>query len=322
MRLALSALFVTFAATLFLLVNGTPASAHGVVGKRFFPSTLTIDDPFVADELTLPTVRHIKTPEALETEVSGELSKRLSPNLGVSVEGAWVDLDPNDGDTHRSGFDNLGVGLKYTLLKNAAHEALFSLGFDWDVGGTGDPEVGAESFSTFTPALFFGKGFGDLPDGVELLKPLALTGTLGISVPTRNATVTIDEVTGEPVREVNAKVAEWGFSLMYNVQYLQSYVKDVGLPRPFNRLIPLVELAFETPLNGDDANKTTGTVNPGVIWFGRFFQVGVEAVVPINDRTGKNVGIVGLVHFFLDDIAPDIFSWTPLHGRLGPSVTR
>jgi hypothetical protein len=27
------------------------AFAHGIAGQRFFPSTLTIDDPFVADEL-------------------------------------------------------------------------------------------------------------------------------------------------------------------------------------------------------------------------------------------------------------------------------
>ena len=28
------------------------AFAHGMAGQRFFPSTLTIDDPFVADELS------------------------------------------------------------------------------------------------------------------------------------------------------------------------------------------------------------------------------------------------------------------------------
>ena len=34
--------------------------AHGIVGKRFFPATLTIDDPFVADELSLPTYSYQK----------------------------------------------------------------------------------------------------------------------------------------------------------------------------------------------------------------------------------------------------------------------
>ena len=38
----------------------TPAFAHGYAGKRFFPATITTDDPFVADELSLPTVLYIK----------------------------------------------------------------------------------------------------------------------------------------------------------------------------------------------------------------------------------------------------------------------
>ncbi|MGN8612580.1 UNVERIFIED_CONTAM: hypothetical protein LJA04_09260, partial [Campylobacter jejuni] len=50
--------------------------------------------------------------------------------------------------------------------------------------------------------------------------------------------------------------------------------------------------------------KTTGTVNPGVIWAGKYFQIGLEAIVPVNERTGKNVGFRGVLHFFLDDIFP------------------
>jgi hypothetical protein len=55
------------------------ASAHGFAGARFFPATITIDDPFVADELSLPTVSNQKTgtdPSVVETAISGELSKR------------------------------------------------------------------------------------------------------------------------------------------------------------------------------------------------------------------------------------------------------
>jgi len=35
-----------------------PAQAHGFARKRFFPATLVIDDPFVADGLSLPTVSY------------------------------------------------------------------------------------------------------------------------------------------------------------------------------------------------------------------------------------------------------------------------
>jgi copper resistance protein C len=57
----------------------------------------------------------------------------------------------------------------------------------------------------------------------------------------------------------------YGFTVQYSLQYLQSYVQDIGLPAPFNRMIPLVEFAFQTPLEGDDRGKTTWTVNPGII---------------------------------------------------------
>ena len=41
------------------------ASAHCFVGPRFFPATLVIDDPCVADEMSLPTVDWFKTGSAL-----------------------------------------------------------------------------------------------------------------------------------------------------------------------------------------------------------------------------------------------------------------
>ena len=44
------------------LVATEPVSAHGFAGKRFFPATLATDDPFVADELSLPTIAYSKQP--------------------------------------------------------------------------------------------------------------------------------------------------------------------------------------------------------------------------------------------------------------------
>src|SRR5256712_1235685 len=167
-----------------------PAFAHGLAGKRFFPSTLAIDDPFVSDELTLPNILHIKRrasgdeSAAQETEFSGEYSKRITPNFGFSLKGALVHVDPQKGESV-SRFDNLEVGLKYQAFTSAEHEVIFSLGLSWEVGGTGGKAIGAESFDVVTPALFFGKGFGDLPDSLSALKPLAVTGLVGLAIPTR-----------------------------------------------------------------------------------------------------------------------------------------
>ena len=95
-------------------------------------------------------------------------------------------------------------------------------------------------------------------------------------------------------------------AIEYSLPYLQTHVRDVGLPSFFAKLIPLVEFQWETPLDGPD-KRTTGTVNPGVIWAGKSFEVGVEAIIPMTSHSGKNVGGRALLHFFLDDIWPAVF---------------
>ena len=87
-------------------------------------------------------------------------------------------------------------------------------------------------------------------------------------------------------------------------------------------MIPLVEFAMETPVQGPRSGHTTGTINPGVIWFGRYLQLGLELQIPVNRESGKNVGLLAQVHFYLDDILPNVFTWTPFHGILGPTQPR
>jgi hypothetical protein len=318
-----------------VMASADHASAHGLIGQRFLPATLVTDDPFVADELSLPTIFHIKMPGTGSTaatrftSLSGEFSKRLSPDLGLSLGGAWDVIAPqgrpdDNNSSVLTGFENMDVTLKYVFFKSAEHETLLAAGFSWEIGGTGDhKKVGAEHFDHFTPKLYFGKGMGDLPDALEWLKPLAVTGVFGWSVPNRvrTQTISVDPDTGDVNvdRDFNPTVFQWGFSSQYSLPYLQSFVRDIGLPAPFNRMIPVVEVALQTPIDGPRARYTTGTVNPGIIWFGRYFQLGLEAVIPINAASGKNVGVLAQIHFYLDDIAPKIFTWTPFHGVLGPT---
>jgi hypothetical protein len=321
------ALFACALALALSLATLEPAQAHGLIGKRFFPATLATDDPFVADELSLPTISYLKlrgtadAPPTKQIDLSGELSKRLSPDLGISLAGTFTMLAPDEGSSV-SGFNNLEVSAKYVFFKNAPHELLLAVGLGWDVGGTGSKQIGAESFDTWTPQLFFGKGFGDLPDQLEFMKPFAITGVFGLAVPSRIHTQTFetsDDGEVDVKKPLNPTVFKWGFSFQYNLQYLQSYVRDVGIPAPFNRMIPIVELVLETPIDGRDAGRTTGTVNPGIIWFGRYFQLGLEAVIPVNHDISKNIGALAQIHFYLDDILPKVFTWTPFHGVLGPT---
>ncbi len=289
------------------------ADAHGLAGKRFFPATLAVDDPFVADELSFPTVLSTKnpstedTPAARETQIGGELSKRLTPDLGVSLGGRLIHLDPDAGPG-TTGFDNLDVSVKYQLFANDMHETIVSVNLGWEAGGTGRRAVGAESFDMVTPALLFGKGFGDLSDAVFFLRPVAVTGLLGAKIPTVTSSRVLKAVppTRELVTDVqrHADVLQWGLVVEYSLPYLQSVVRDVGLPVPLNRLVPVVEVLMNQPLDRGQSGTTTGTINPGIIWIGRVFQIGVEAVVPINERSGKSVGIRAQLHFYLDDLVP------------------
>lgn len=306
---------------LAVVATAGPAAAHGLAGKRFFPATLAVDDPFVADELSLPLISHIRRPgdadegSVLETILVGELAKRITPSFGISLGSSLLHQNPDTGKS-RTGFGNLEIGLKYQFFKSDVHEAIMAVGLGWEVGGTGSRKVGAESFDVVNPALFFGKGLGDLPESAAFVRPLAVTGLFGIDIPTRASTRTITLTEDGDVnveRERHPNVLRWGFTVQYSLQYLQSFVRDVGLPAPFNRLIPLVEVAFETPLDRGQAGRTTGTVNPGFIWAGRAFQVGIEAVIPTNDRTGRNVGVRGVLHFFLDDLFPNSIG-RPLFG--------
>lgn len=306
-----------------LAIDARPAGAHGVVGKRFFPATIATDDPFVADELSLPTVSTFKSPAAgdepatRETEISAELAKRITRDFGLSVGYGWKHLKPDD-QSARTGWDNLELGAKYQVFQDAPSETLVSLGVSAEIGGTGSRRVDTDRFSTFTPAVFFGKGFGDLPDSVELLKPLAVTGVVGLGFPThaKSSKSTVNPDTGETDFEVerHSNVVQWGFALEYSLPYLQSSVRDVGLGDFFGRLIPLVEFAFEAPINRNDSGKTTGSINPGIIWAGRFAQVGIEAIIPVNDRTGHNVGVLAQLHFYLDDLFPNSLG-RPVFGK-------
>jgi hypothetical protein len=292
---------------------------HGFAGARFFPATLVTDDPFIADELSLPTVSTIRTPEdggTRETEISAEISKRITPEFAIEIGDNFTALNPHEGRA-TNGFGNLELGGKYQLLKNGVHEAIVSIGLGVEIGGSGSRSVGADSFSTWSTGIFFGKGFNELPTELRFLKPLALTGQVGIAIPTSASTrsVTVDQETDEREIEIerHPDVLEWGFALEYSVIYLQSQVQDMHLHAPFDRLIPLVEFAFESPLNRGEEGKTTGTINPGVICAGKYFQVGVEAVVPINERTGNNVGVIAQLHFFVDDLFPHTLG-RPLFG--------
>jgi hypothetical protein len=293
--LALCALFFAAASILPRV-----AQAHGFAGDRFFPPTITTDDPFAADELSLPTVSYFKnsgdagSPGNHEIDAGFEFDKLIVPHLaiGVSDTYSWFHPTPVTSSNPGShGFSNLELDIKYELYVNAPHEFIFSVGMESDLGGTGSRSLDRDSFTTFTPTLYFGKGFGDLPQVLAPLQPIAVTVTLGEELPTEAK---------------SPDALDWGLSLEYQISYLQQHVADIGIPAPFKNMIPLVEFSGTTSENRGPCT-TTGTINPGVLFEAHYFQLGVEALIPMNRDSGEHVGAVFQIQFFIDDIAPKLF---------------
>ena len=232
----------------------TVAHGHGFEGDRFFPPTIQTDDPFATDEFSVGVQSFNNppgddgTPKTREIDVSSEFDKEIFPKFALGISGTNIHLNAQGNQApSQDGFDNITVSAKYQLWENGPHEWILSFGGEADLGGTGSRSLGVDSFTTYTPTLYFGKGFGDLPNELRYLKPFALTGTLGVSIPGHSS---------NPDGSLNSDVLQWGFALEYSLPYLQQHVEDIGLTKPLSDLIPLVEFTNSTPLNRQPGPST------------------------------------------------------------------
>ena len=289
-RLALAAALTIFPPAGSLRPTALPANAS-------FPATILTDDPFVADEMSLPqvTVNPPGPDGARETDIQIDLSKRITPDIGVTIGDQWQRLKPT-GPTggHRVRPARRPARSTSSSSTDRTRRSA-SLGLNVTWAHTGRVQaLGAPDFTTLSPTFDFGKGLGDLPRSLPYLRPFAITGNLGFDFPTKI------ESAGVP----NPNNFNYGFAFEYSLPYLQCCVKDIGLRAPFNRLIPLVEVAFTTPINRVPAGQTIGTIQPGIIWAGPYFQIGAEAILPATRLTGHGYGGVVQFHFYLDDLFP------------------
>ena len=304
----------------FLLLLATCSEGStAYVGDRFFPSTLATTVPTAADFYNPPYF--VKLPDIATTSSTREIdipttySRLVTKDLGVFFTETFRILEDANRGT-RSGFDDLVIGAQYQLYTNPEHQFVFTVGGTAAIGGTGAPGI-ASSFSTLTPTLYIGKGFGDLPDSVAWLRPLTVTGTVAVAVPTDSTSLTTTTLpTGATTlsETINPKILQLGLALEYSlVANMYTGANRTGTRYP-EGWVPLVEFTTATPLNGPLAGRTTGTVNPGVIWVSRYLQVGVEAIVPIDAHSGRDLGFRAQAHLYLPAIFPDFYS-KPIFGH-------
>ncbi len=300
------------------LLSVSPASSHVTVGDRFFPATLLIDDPGVNDEGSLPTFAYLTGPDGSQSYAFAfDYAKRITPFFGFAISDAFI----HQANPRANGWDNLSTDFKLVLFRNPEHEFIFSAGVGFDWGGTGNASVGADRFTSWSPQIFFGKGMGDLPASLNALRPFAVTGQLGVGLSTHPISVEVEQDPDTGLSIVNfdhePTFFNWGFTLQYSLPYMNANVSAIDNDF-FKRLIPLVEVAFSTPVanigpvGGGNSHTTTGLVNPGVIYVGQGFQIGVEAQLPINSASGKHVGVIAQLHLYLDDLFSDSFIGRPI----------
>ncbi len=292
------------------LLSREAAFAHGFAGPHMFVSTLIIDDPNVADEASVPTFSYLPqssddsgTP-ALST-LNFEFDKRITENFGFALNDGYQWLR-QPGVKTASGWQNLSLTLKYKAYVNDPHEFMLSVGVERDLARTGaNGSNGAvldnDDTGSTTPLVYFGKGLGDLPIG--WLRALAVTGEFGYQIADTRLKVQPTSASGFNNGTSNAWTG--GLSVQYSIRYLQSQVKDLGLPEFVNRLTPLVEVAWSSPASKPNNDSTQYLIGAGVNYTADTYAVSVEALVPGNRQTGSHLGVVAQFHLYFDDLFPN-----------------
>src|SRR5579863_318927 len=303
-KAALTASLAAFAFT-------SNVQAHGIAGNRLFPGTLSFDDSAVADEAILPLYTYIDYPtqgsNVSENRINATFNRLLTPTLAFTIDCGWVHQNWPVGNT--SGADKTNVGFKYEAYRDNQHEALVSVGLAWGIGHAGASAVGADAPNTIQPGVFFGKGFGDLPQSLSWLRPFAVTGSVVDETPVGSSRATAlapNLATGrfDSTFFPGVETLHWGFSIQYSTLYLTNRF-DGGPPKdePINQWVPLVEFKFDS-FRGQ---YTAATANPGLAYVSVNWQVAAEAILPLNRAGGSGPGFRAQLLLFLDDLMPSIF---------------
>jgi hypothetical protein len=281
------------------------AHAHGVVGQRSFIEPFITEDVNPKNEFVIARPEWDHSRDGRTLSLGFGLEKKISDRFSLTLDSQWDDITPKPRDEpHASGFNNLGITLKYAFFIDPEHEAITSVALE-STAPTGTEQVGAEKDWSFKPFLLYGKGAGDLPNTLKYLRPLAVQGDAGFEISTdHDRTTTLAH----------------NIAVEYSIPYLQSFVRDFGLRWPFNALIADTEFNFEHGVNGEEHGKTAAFVTPGFVYMDRYVEVGVAGRFPLNARAHEELdwGIVWIVDIFIDDIFPWT-RWQPIGGMRPPT---
>jgi hypothetical protein len=294
------------------LIHARPGFAHAVCGARVFPVTLTLDDPGVADELTLPQVQYQRSGAdggpgpTHETDLDFEYDKRLTENIGFAFNDGYNFYQTNNTKTE-AGWQDAVLTAKWAKCIDPDDDFVLGLGVIREFGRSGTAHTGADQYGNTAPTVYLGKGLAEIP--VPMLQPFQVTGEFSYAIADRGfkEMASFNPVTGVTGFTANAGYPnQWigSASLQYSISYLQNQIKDFGLPEPIAHMVPLVEVNWVSAANGGGSAPTSWAMSVGAIYLRSWYQIGLEAVIPLNQAAGTNVGVIAQFHVFLDDLYP------------------
>ncbi len=268
------------------------AAAYTAAGDRLFPATIVLPQNAPSDDLYLTTstqpLYSATLPGSTDRLTNGSITydKTITERLSVGFTDGYNRFDQAGAGT-ASGWQNLQTMVQYLAVLDPAHELLVSVGAgrEW---GTGAQGVGASPSGATTPAVYFGKGLGDLD--IPALRPFAVSGTVGYQF--------ADQGT-------RPDLLVTGFVVEYSIPYLVSKVSSTPLPDFLRALTPMVEFQLTTPASNTRGATTAGLIAPGVNYAGEGWELGVEALIPTTRAAGRGIGVTAQLHLALDYLFPD-----------------
>jgi len=258
--------------------------------------------------ISIPTVSRFKNGDgslARETDISAEFSKPDYPNLRRLFR---LGLDPCRGRPEDRSCAASGTWKPRSSSSSSPsgervrHVRRHGRG----MGQHGRRIGGADPFSTITPTLYVGKGFGDLPDSAGWLRAFGVTGQVGYSIrqaPRQSPSIpTAGWRTSTIIRSSSSTAG----SLQYSMPYLKSSIIRPRLarlhqPSDPNRRSAVCDTGRELfqYRDRDDRHRQSRRDLRRELLPGR-----LEAIIPVNRASGTSVGVMAQLHLYLDDMFP------------------
>jgi hypothetical protein len=265
------------------LVAAAQANVHlgdeDTESGRDFPKTLTLDEPGIDDEVSLPTF--VNSPSLAgrsQRDVLFELDKRLTQRLELQVNGGYRLIDTEHGG-RADGWTNTAITAKFVAVDAPASETILAFGVAQELGRTGARRIGAAQQGAATPLIYFGQGLGAAPVPAAL-RPFAMTGTLGYVIADQART---------SAGEASFHALQIGTSLQYSLRALPPRFA----PGAFGNVVPLVEFTCSLPTTSGPFHAAREVlVAPGLIYAGGSYQLAAEALLPLSQASGHGLGVI------------------------------